>query len=154
MMFAATPPDLKPVVTTQPADQTVGVGQSAGFSVTASGHKLCHVLGGTFNLVHADTHSVVLPHAVALNAPALPDEMARLAEALGEPGQDPAGALWDLAVASDVPTSLAALGLTAEDLPEAAERAAREITVNPVPVDAAVLLALLERAYAGARPGA
>ena len=113
------------------------------------------MLGGTFNLVHADTHSVVLPHAVAFNArPVLPDDMARLAEALGVPGQDPAGALWDLAVASDVPTSLAALGLTAEDLPEAAERAAREITVNPVPVDAAVLLALLERAYAGVRPGA
>ena len=46
-------------------------------------HKLSHVLGGTFNLVHADTHSVLLPHAVAFNAPALPDEMARLAAALG-----------------------------------------------------------------------
>ena len=128
-------------------------GMALGATSTGLHHKLCHVLGGTFNLVHADTHSVVLPHAVAFNAPALPDEMARLAEALGVPG-DAAGALWDLAVASDVPTSLAALGLTAEDLPEAAERAAREITVNPVPVDAAVLLALLERAYAGVRPGA
>ena len=44
---------------------------------------MCHVLGGMFNLVHADTHSVILPHAVAFNAPALPDEMARLEEALG-----------------------------------------------------------------------
>ena len=43
-------------------------------------HKLCHVLGGTFNLVHADAHAAVLPHAVAFNAPALPDEMARLAD--------------------------------------------------------------------------
>ena len=96
-------------------------------------HKLSHVLGGTFDLVHADTHSVVLPHAVAFNAPALPDEMARLADALGVPGGDPAGALWDLAVASHVPTSLADLGLRRDDLAEAAERAAAEITDNPRP---------------------
>jgi maleylacetate reductase len=116
-------------------------------------HKLCHVLGGTFNLVHADAHAAVLPHAVAFNASALPDEMARLAEALGVPGGDPAGALWDLATASAVTTNLAALGLSADDLPEAAQRAAQEITTNPVPVDADVLLALLQRAFAGTRPG-
>ena len=83
-------------------------------------HKITHVLGGTFDLVHADAHSVVLPHAVAFNAPVLPDEMARLAEALGTPGEDPAGSLWDLATASNVPTSLAALGLERDQLPEAA----------------------------------
>ena len=82
-------------------------------------HKITHVLGGTFNLVHADAHSVVLPHAVAFNAPVLPAEMARLAEALGTPGEDPAGSLWDLATASNVPTSLAALGLERDQLPEA-----------------------------------
>ena len=54
-------------------------------------HKLCHVLGGTFNLVHADAHAAVLPHAVAFNAPALPDEMARLADALGAPGRRSSG---------------------------------------------------------------
>jgi alcohol dehydrogenase class IV len=115
-------------------------------------HKLCHVLGGTFNLVHADAHAAVLPHAVAFNAPALPAEMARLADALGAAGGDPATALWDLADASGVPTSLAALGLQAGDLPEAADRAAGEITNNPVPVDADALLALLQRAHAGSRP--
>lgn len=115
-------------------------------------HKLCHVLGGMFNLVHADTHAAVLPHAVAFNAPALPDEMARLADALGAPGGDPASALWDLATASSVTTNLAALGLTAEDLPEAAQRAADAITANPLPVDADALLGILQRAFAGDRP--
>ena len=92
-------------------------GVSLGTTSTGLHHKLCHVLGGMFNLVHADTHSVVLPHAVAFNAPALPVEMDRLAGALSvEPG-DEAGALWDLAVASHVPTSLAELGLaSASDL--------------------------------------
>jgi maleylacetate reductase len=117
-------------------------------------HKLCHVLGGTFNLVHADAHAAVLPHAVAFNAAALPDEMARLADALGAPGGDAAGALWDLAVASGVTTRLADLGLTAEDLPEAAQRAAKEITSNPVAVDADALLGILRGAFDGTRPGA
>jgi maleylacetate reductase len=116
-------------------------------------HKLCHVLGGTFNLVHADAHAAVLPHALAFNAPALPEEMARLADALGAPGGDPAAALWDLAMASGVTTDLAALGLSADDLPEAAERAAKEIISNPVPVDADALLDVLRRAFAGTRPG-
>jgi maleylacetate reductase len=115
-------------------------------------HKLCHVLGGTFNLVHADAHAAVLSHAVAFNAPALPDEMARLADALGVPGGDPAGALWDLAAVSSVTTNLSALGLTAADLPEAAQRAAAEITANPMPVDAIALLGILQRALAGERP--
>ena len=110
------------------------------------------MLGGTFNLVHADAHSVILPHAVAFNAPALPDEMARLAEALGAAPGDPAGALWDLAVASHVPTSLADLGLSPDDLDEAAVAGAAEITTNPVPVTVDDLARLLRDAYDGTRP--
>jgi maleylacetate reductase len=132
-------------------------GVALGSTSTGLHHKLCHVLGGRFNLVHADAHSVILPHAIAFNAPALPSEMARLAAALGVPGGDPAAALWDLAKASNVPTRLADLKgddglLKREDLPGAAHAAAEEITVNPRPVTEADLLALLERAYEGARP--
>jgi maleylacetate reductase len=132
-------------------------GVALGTTSTGLHHKLCHVLGGRFNLVHADTHSVILPHAVAFNAPALPTEMARLAEALGVPGGDPATALWDLAAASNVPTRLADLhghdGLVQrDDLPGAAHAAAEEITVNPRPVSEADLLGILERAYEGVRP--
>ncbi len=46
-------------------------------------HKLCHTLGGSFNLPHAETHTIVLPHAVAYNAPAAEQAMVRLAKALG-----------------------------------------------------------------------
>jgi maleylacetate reductase len=120
-------------------------------------HKLCHVLGGMFGLVHADAHSVVLPHAIAFNAPVLPGEMARLSDALGAPGGDPAGALWDLAVASQVPTSLAALhgttgALTRDELPSAATAAAAEITANPRPFTDADLLGIYQRAFDGHRP--
>jgi alcohol dehydrogenase class IV len=52
-------------------------------------HKLCHVLGGTFDLPHAETHTVLLPHAVAYNAPAAPTQMARIARALAREGTSP-----------------------------------------------------------------
>jgi len=115
-------------------------------------HTITHVLGGTFGLVHADAHSVVLPHVVAFNAPAVPHEMARLATALGATDGDPAGALFDLAVASNVPTSLSALGLGSGDIADAAERAAAEINDNPRPVDPPTVAALLNDALAGHRP--
>lgn len=127
-------------------------GMALGSTSAGLHHKICHVLGGTFNLVHADAHSVILPHAVAFNQPALPDDMARLARALGTSKYDPAGALWDLAVASHVPTSLASLGLRAEDLGEVAQRVMDELPPNPRPVTRADLEVLLAGALAGNRP--
>src|SRR5207245_447718 len=58
-------------------------------------HKLCHTLGGSFNLPHAETHAVILPHAVAYNAPAEPQAMSQIARALGR--DDAAGGLFALA---------------------------------------------------------
>lgn len=127
-------------------------GTALASSSTGLHHKLTHVLGGTYGLVHADSHSVVLPHAVAFNGPCRPVEMGRLAVALGQPGGDPAALLWDLATACGVPTSLAALGLHDDDLADAATRAAAEITDNPRPVGEADLLGILQRAHAGIRP--
>lgn len=132
-------------------------GIALGATSAAFHHKICHVLGGTFDLVHADAHSVVLPHALAFNAPALPAEMARLATALGVPGDDPARALWDLAVRSDVPTRLADLRgsagpLRRADLAEAARRVVAERVDNPRPYDEADVLDLLERAFDGEPP--
>jgi maleylacetate reductase len=132
-------------------------GMALGATSAGLHHKICHVLGGMFNLVHADAHSVVLPHAIAFNAPALPAEMKRLAEALGTPAGDPAGLLWDLAVASQVPTKLADLigsdgPLQRDDLAAVARAAAAEITVNPRPVSEDDLFELLEHAYDGTRP--
>jgi maleylacetate reductase len=132
-------------------------GMALGATAAGLHHTLCHVLGGRFDLVHADAHSVVLPHALAFNAPALPREMARLADALGVHGHDPAGALWDLAHRSQVPTRLADLHgpdgpLPRGQLAEAAAIAAQQITVNPRAVTEADLLGILERAFDGERP--
>jgi maleylacetate reductase len=127
-------------------------GMALGATAAAFHHKICHVLGGAFNLVHADAHSVVLPHAIAFNAPSLPAEMRMLTEALHADPDDTAGALWDLAVASSAPTSLQQLGLQYDDLDEVAQRATAEITANPRPFDESDMLGLLQRAYAGERP--
>ena len=132
-------------------------GMALGATSAGLHHKICHVLGGMFNLVHADAHSVVLPHAIAFNAPALPEEMKRLAAALGSPDGDPAALLWDLAVASQVPTKLADLvgsdgPLKRDDLAAVAKAAVAEVTSNPRPVTENDLLELLEHAFDGVRP--
>src|SRR6185369_7355415 len=67
-------------------------------------HKLCHTLGGSFNLPHAETHTVMLPHALAYNAAAAPFAMQRIAKALN--GASAAQAAFDLARANGAPTAL------------------------------------------------
>src|SRR6185295_10518670 len=71
-------------------------------------HKLCHVVGGSFNLPHADTHTVILPYAMAYNAKAAPEADQAVARALG--GRDSTSALVDLATKLGSPNSLKSLG--------------------------------------------
>ena len=113
-------------------------------------HKLCHTLGGTFDLPHAQTHTIVLPHALAYNAPAVPDAMARIARAMGT--DDPARALYDLAGRLGAPRSLAELGMPEAGIEEATERALAAPYWNPRPLERAGIRALLARAHAGAPP--
>lgn len=114
-------------------------------------HKLCHTLGGSFALPHAPTHTVVLPYAMAYNAPAVPEVMARIADAMGVP--DAPGGLHDLVGALGGPTSLAELGFTREDIGRAAALATATPYPNPRPVTAEGITGLLDDAVAGRRPG-
>jgi alcohol dehydrogenase class IV len=116
-------------------------------------HKLCHTLGGAFNLPHAETHTVVLPHAVHYNRAAAPDAMARAARALGG-GADAAGALFDLGRALRAPASLAEIGMPASSLDEAARLALANPYFNPRPIEYAGVRRLLQDAWDGRRPGA
>jgi maleylacetate reductase len=129
-------------------------GVSLGATGTALHHKVCHALGGTYDLVHGDVNAVMLPHAVAYNTPGAHEEMARVAAALGTAGEvDAASALYELAVAIAAPTSLGAIGMPYDGLDEAAERTVADTTVNPVPVTVEGVRAMLERAWQGTRPG-
>jgi alcohol dehydrogenase class IV len=113
-------------------------------------HKLCHTLGGSFNLPHAEVHTVVLPHAVAYNAPAIPAALARMRRALQT--ADPAAALYDLARANGAPYALRALGMAEADLDRAADIAVANPYWNPQPIERAGIRALLQRAWEGQRP--
>lgn len=113
-------------------------------------HKLCHTLGGSFNLPHAETHTVVLPHALAYNAPAIPDAMAVLREATGS--DDPALALYRLAEAVGAPLGLRDLGMAESDVGEAVRIAMSNPYWNPRPLEADALQATLARAWSGAAP--
>ena len=113
-------------------------------------HKLCHVLGGSFDLPHAETHTVVLPHAMAFNATAAGDAMHRIADALGTP--DAPTGMYDLIAQLGGPTSLVELGLAEAELSRAAELATATPYPNPRPVTADGVLALLADAWQGNRP--
>ncbi|MGI5131315.1 maleylacetate reductase and hydroxyquinol 1,2-dioxygenase domain-containing protein [Pseudonocardia sp. CA-107938] len=113
-------------------------------------HKLCHTLGGSFDLPHAPTHTVVLPHAMAYNAAAAPDAMRRIAEALG--ATDAPGAVFDLIRDAGGPTSLRELGLGEADIGRAAELAVAKPYPNPAPLTRDGIAALLDRAWRGERP--
>lgn len=127
-------------------------GTCLGLIGMALHHKLCHVLGGSFELPHAETHTVVLPHALAYNAPAAPEAAARVARALG--ATDGAQALYDLAKGLGAPTSLKALGMPESGIDRAADLAVENPYWNPRPLDRTAIRGLLARAWAGERPAA
>ncbi|MER5221764.1 maleylacetate reductase and hydroxyquinol 1,2-dioxygenase domain-containing protein [Streptomyces flaveus] len=113
-------------------------------------HKLCHTLGGTFGLPHAETHTVVLPHAMAYNAPAAPEAMERIARALG--ADDAPTGVFDLIHRVGGPTSLRDLGMTEADLDHAAELATAQPYPNPRELTRAGIADLLRDAWQGNRP--
>lgn len=131
-------------------------------------HKLCHTLGmfnsgnlqyttsadlkpgGTFNMPHAETHTVILPHAIAYNAPYAGSAMAKVARSLGV--SNAAQGVFDLAKNLGAPYSLKQLGMKEEDLEKAAEIAAKSPYPNPAPLEKEKLLKLLKDAYEGKRP--
>jgi maleylacetate reductase len=125
-------------------------GAALGATTMGLHHKLCHVLGGTFGLPHAETHTVVLPYVLAYNAPAAPDALAALGRALTT--DNAAEALWDLSGSLGAPRSLAELGLTQAALTSAAAEVAGQAYPNPREITAADALEVLRAAYGGDRP--
>jgi maleylacetate reductase len=117
---------------------------------TALHHKTCHVLGGMFDLNHGDMNAVVLGHTVAYNAPAIPDQLARMADALGT--RDVPGELHDLADRIGAPTSLAQIGMPEAGIGVAAPRVVEEASANIRPPEIDGISAMLGAAFAGVRP--
>jgi maleylacetate reductase len=127
----------------------------AGISLGSVGmalhHKLCHTLGGSFNLPHSEVHTVIIPHATAYNRDGAPEAMKRIASALGHP--DAAEGLYELEVSLGAPTKLSEIGMRYEDLDRAADLASQNPYYNPRPITRDGIRALLEAAFLGSRPG-
>lgn len=148
-----------PVVVADPGD-LVGRGDvlggaylaGAAFAAAGSGihHKICHVLGGAYDLPHAEMHSVVLPHALAHVAPAQPGAIGRMAAALGHP--DVPGAVFELGRTIGAPAGLADIGMPAERLDEAAGLIAAATAGTQLEISLHEVRALLGHAFAGRRP--
>ncbi|PDT03245.1 maleylacetate reductase [Rhizobium chutanense] len=115
-------------------------------------HKLCHTLGGSFDLPHAETHTVVLPHAAAYNAKAAPDAMKRIARALSARSA-PLG-LYRLAKLLRAPTALRDIGMPADGIGKAVDIALQNPYWNPAPIERGAIHGLIERAWHGDLPQA
>ncbi|MDN4646182.1 maleylacetate reductase [Arthrobacter sp. PsM3] len=128
---------------------------AVAFASAGSGlhHKICHVLGGTFNLPHAQTHATVLPYVLAFNAPAAPDAEARIAAAFGT--IDALTGLQELRKRLDAPTALADYGFTADGIAEAVAIILPAVPAsNPRPATPEILTRLLQAALTGGDPRA
>jgi maleylacetate reductase len=111
-------------------------------------HKLCHTLGGTFNLDHAKTHTIILPHALAYNAPHAVEAMAKIAAAFKT--SDAATGVQQLAQRLGMPTALQDIGMPHDGLDRAADLAVQTPYPNPRPLERGAIRSLLQRAYEGA----
>ncbi|MBI1778705.1 MAG: maleylacetate reductase [Proteobacteria bacterium] len=115
-------------------------------------HKLCHTLGGSFDLPHAEAHTIILPHALAYNASCAPEAMDRIARALG--ATDAAQGIYDLAKRLDAKLALRDIGMPRAGIERVANLAVTQPYWNPRPVEREAILQLLLRAWSGSRPEA
>ena len=125
-------------------------GAVLGTTSMALHHKLCHVLGGTWNLPHAETHTVILPHAVAYNYAAAPEAMQRIERAMQTPNA--ASGIFDLMKQLGAPLSLKEIGMKQDDLARAASLVMEAPYYNPRPATREGILGLLNDAFFGRRP--
>ena len=112
-------------------------------------HKLCHTLGGSFNLPHAETHTIVLPHALAYNAPAIPEAMQKLAEVLPGSDGDAIKGLNVLLTKLKVKRGLKEYGMKEEDVDKAVDIAVSNPYWNPREIEKKPLRETIRRCWAG-----
>ncbi|KAK5126603.1 hypothetical protein LTR85_009537 [Meristemomyces frigidus] len=112
-------------------------------------HKLCHTLGGSFNLPHAETHTIVLPHALAYNAPKIPDAMKKLADVLPGSDGDAIKGLNILLTKLKVKRGLKDFGMKEEDVDKAAGIAVGNPYWNPREIEKEPLRETIRRCWAG-----
>lgn len=112
-------------------------------------HKLCYTLGGSYNMPHAETHTIILPHALAYNAPYIPEVIKQLAAVLPRSKGDAIRGLTVLLTKLGVKRGLADFGFREEDINEATKLALSNPYWNPRSVEEAPVRELIRRAVIG-----
>ena len=125
-------------------------GLCLGSASMALHHKICHVLGGMFNLPHAETHSVMLPYSARYNADAAPEAMQAIARALG--AEEAVQGLWALKQALLADMSLASIGMKEEGIDAAAKAAIANQYPNPRPIEHEAIRRMIANAFHGSPP--
>lgn len=115
-------------------------------------HKAAHVIGGSWGLPHAETHTILLPHSIAYNADAAPEAMVRVRRALGAGTAHPAAAMFALMDRLGAPLALRDLGFPEAGAADAAARIVADPCANPRALEVAPLTRMLEDAWAGRLP--
>ena len=111
------------------------------------GHGLAQLVGGRTGMPHGLANAVLLAHALRFTAEAVPEEAARVGEALGD-RHDPSGAIDRLRSRLGLPGRLSECGMGEEDL-DAVVRMSQgspSVRANPRPVEEEDARAILEAA--------
>ncbi|KAG4420697.1 hypothetical protein IFR04_006185 [Cadophora malorum] len=124
-------------------------GTCLGSTTMSLHHKLCHVIGGSFNMPHAETHTILLPHTIAYNIPSMPEVNADLAGVLPCADGNSITGLNNLLEKLGVRRALQSYGLKEGDIEKAAMIAVKNPYANPRPVEKEKIQELLRRAWAG-----
>jgi maleylacetate reductase len=108
-------------------------------------HKLCHTLGGTVGLPHAETHAVLLPHALDYNLPYAPEAHRTLIRLFVDP--DPPRALADFIRRLGLPKTLSELGMQKDAIDRVADMTVSKPYLNPRPLERDAIRDLLAQAW-------
>lgn len=124
-------------------------GITAGSSSIGLHHKLCHTLGGSLNLPHSETHTIVLPHALSYNAPAISSQLRDIASVLPESNGDAIQGLNVLLGKLKVRRALKDLGMKEEDIDRATDIAMGAQYPNPRDLERDAIREVIRRCWAG-----
>jgi maleylacetate reductase len=125
-------------------------GTCLGRTSMALHHKLCHVVGGSFDLPHAETHAIILPHAIAYNSPVIGEAIARIGRAIGR--EAPASAFFELNSSFGTPTALRDIGMPRDGIDFTVREALKDPYWNPRPLEQEGIRDLVTKAWNGTPP--
>ena len=98
---------------------------------------------------HAETHTILLPHALSYNAPAIPEVMAKLATLFPDSQGDALKGLNSLLDKLNAPRALKDLGMKEKDIDKVVDIAMSNRYPSPRDLERGPIRELIRRAWSG-----